>query len=785
MSTRQAVTGVVIALLATGLAAQEGRSTATSPVTTVTDIDGNVYGTVTIGDQVWMAQDLRTTRYRNGDPIGTTTPARLDISGENAPKHQWAYAGDEGNVSTYGRLYTWYAATDSRAIAPAGWHVPTDAEWTALSDFLGGNSAAQGKLKEAGTTHWNGPNADAGNESGFGALPGGNRWPDGRFLGIGDFSHWWTATEHDDKYAWRRILVKDAPAENFRGSADKKIGWLVRCVRDAPVSPAARPHAQENGQSTPADNAPTVTYVANEGFLLEQGGRKVLVDALFDGADDNLAPSPELLEQMTAGRAPFAGVDLLLVTHPHGDHFNPRLVAAHLRASPRTRLIAHTQTVDQLRKEPAFEQIAAQIHEARLDPGGRERVTVNGIPVDVLCLPHGPYYRDGRNVHEQVRNLAFFVDLGGTRFLHMGDAVIDDSSPQLSAYPFREAPVDVLFAQLGLTDAAQRLIAEKIKPSQIVAMHVAPEQVWEEAKKIRTVFPHAIVFKQSMERRSLPIEVDFHNLSGEYFGQTPPGATPEVFARGIVSTDANEHSVPSFSPDGNEVFWWANRWPGPDNKEWEFMSMTMRRENGRWSAPHVTPFGQMVAFAPDGRRAYFGSEKDIWVAEKRGDDWSKPKCLGLVTRYPELREVFSPTIARNGALYFMGYAPGPRNDFGVYRAELVNGDYAKPALLPRSINAPVFLNWAPFIAPDESYLLFSSNRRDPDRDDGDLYISRRLASGDWTDPVSLGETVNTPQQEVFPGLSPDGKYLFFCRTTPGRQNEVYWVSAASIPALRR
>ena len=86
-----------------------------------------------------------------------------------------------------------------------------------------------------------------------------------------------------------------------------------------------------------------------------------------------------------------------------------------------------------------------------------------------------------------------------------------------------------------------------------------------------------------MERRSLAIEVDFHNLSGEYFGQTPPGATPEVFARGIVSTDANEHSVPSFSPDGNEVFWWANRWPGTDNKEWELMSMTMRRENGRWS----------------------------------------------------------------------------------------------------------------------------------------------------------------------------------------------------------
>jgi uncharacterized protein (TIGR02145 family) len=120
----------------------------------VTDIDGNTYRTVTIGSQVWMAEDLRTTRYRNGDLIGTTSPSTLDISGESAPKYQWAYAGDEGNVATYGRLYTWHASTDNRSIAPVGWHVPTDAEWVTLTEFLGGEAAAQGKLKEAGTTHW-------------------------------------------------------------------------------------------------------------------------------------------------------------------------------------------------------------------------------------------------------------------------------------------------------------------------------------------------------------------------------------------------------------------------------------------------------------------------------------------------------------------------------------------------------------------------------------------------------------------------------------------------------
>jgi L-ascorbate metabolism protein UlaG (beta-lactamase superfamily) len=533
------------------------------------------------------------------------------------------------------------------------------------------------------------------------------------------------------------------------------------------------------------DPRPTfdVTYIGNEGFLVQAAGKKVLVDALFtDGFGQYLAPVPELLAQMTSAQDPFAGIDLILVTHPHGDHFNPKPVVAHLRNNPHARLIAHTQTVDQVRKEEGFAQIANQVREVRLQPGARERIVANDITVDALCL----YHAAAEGVDLGSRNLAFVVDLGGgARFLHAGDATLEKSAGHLGAFSFDAAPIDVLFLEyFDRSQATRRLIARTLKPSRIIAMHVPPAQLEEESKKTRAVYPHAIVFKQSMERRSLPIEVDFHNLSGAYFGQPLPDATPQVFARGIVSTDANEHSVPSFSPDGNEVFWWANRWPGPDNKEWELMSMTMRRENGRWSAPHVTSLGQMVALTPDGRRAYFGEEKDIWVAEKQGDDWGEPKCLNLVGRYPELRDVFMPTIARNGTLYFMGYTPGPRNDFGIFRTELVNGEYATPELLPRSINPPPFLNWAPFIAPDESYLLFSSNRRDPDHDGGDLYISRRLADGTWTDPIGLGEPVNTPQQEVFPGLSPDGKYLFFCRSTPDRYNEVYWVSAASIPLLR-
>ena len=129
----------------------------------VTDIDGNVYNTVTKGTQEWMAENLKTTKYDNGDLIATTL---ADITLEVNPKYQWAYDNDEANVATYGRLYTWDAITDGRSVCPTGWHVPTDADFTTLTTFLGGESVAGGKLKESGFTHWLNPNTGATNESG-------------------------------------------------------------------------------------------------------------------------------------------------------------------------------------------------------------------------------------------------------------------------------------------------------------------------------------------------------------------------------------------------------------------------------------------------------------------------------------------------------------------------------------------------------------------------------------------------------------------------------------------
>lgn len=177
----------------------------------VKDIDGNAYRTINIGTQVWMAQNLKTTKYRNGDLIGTTTPATLDIERESTPKYQWAYNGNESNVATHGRLYTWYVATDSRNICPTGWHVPTDAEWTTLTDYLINNGYDYGNGYQgmdiaksmSATAGWVaddtsgsvGNDQVSNNRSGFTALPSGARLEDGNFYHIGHIGNWWSTTE--------------------------------------------------------------------------------------------------------------------------------------------------------------------------------------------------------------------------------------------------------------------------------------------------------------------------------------------------------------------------------------------------------------------------------------------------------------------------------------------------------------------------------------------------------------------------------------------------------------
>jgi uncharacterized protein (TIGR02145 family) len=200
------------------------------PAPPITDTDGNKYNTVTIGTQVWMVENLKTTKYRNGDLIGTTTPATLDITAEPAPKYQWAYEGNENNVATYGRLYTWFAATDPRGICPVGWHVPGYEEWFTLISFQGGTLVAQDKLKEAGAIHWLTLNEGATNSSGFTALPGGLRYDFGGFADIGAYGNWWSSDEYQS-FAYF-LDISSVPKPVLIGLGTENWGFSVRCLRD-------------------------------------------------------------------------------------------------------------------------------------------------------------------------------------------------------------------------------------------------------------------------------------------------------------------------------------------------------------------------------------------------------------------------------------------------------------------------------------------------------------------------------------------------------------------------
>jgi uncharacterized protein (TIGR02145 family) len=199
---------------------------------TISDYDNNVYGTVKIGGQQWMTENLQTTHYLNGDLIATTALVSTDISGETSPKYQWSYEGVQTNTAIYGKLYTYYAVTDSRNVCPAGWHVPGDTEWSALETALGGYSIAGSKLKEPGNSHWLSPyNLDATNETCFHALPGGYRNITGFYSYLGNYGYWWSSTQADVNSAWvRTIFVQTAPIS--RTDFIKKNGASVRCIKD-------------------------------------------------------------------------------------------------------------------------------------------------------------------------------------------------------------------------------------------------------------------------------------------------------------------------------------------------------------------------------------------------------------------------------------------------------------------------------------------------------------------------------------------------------------------------
>ena len=184
---------------------------------------------VLIGKQSWTSENLNVDRFRNGDLIPKAKTIREWEAADNAKSPAWCYYdNDPNNGAKYGKLYNWYAVNDTRGLAPTGWHVPTEAEWTILSDFLGGENQAGTKMKS--TSGWS-ASGNGSNSSGFSCLPGGVRISLGDFFNVGGSGVWWSASEYDGSDALCREL--DANDSNlYRGKSSKDNGFSVRCVRD-------------------------------------------------------------------------------------------------------------------------------------------------------------------------------------------------------------------------------------------------------------------------------------------------------------------------------------------------------------------------------------------------------------------------------------------------------------------------------------------------------------------------------------------------------------------------
>jgi len=202
----------------------------------VEDTDGNCYETIQIGDQLWMAENLKVTHYNNGDEIAH--PSNEDFGSFDEGQYS-VYDNDPSNADIYGNLYNFAAVDDDRGVCPDGFHVPSDGEWTILTDFIApegieswGNSIAGGKMKESGTEHWYSPNTGATNESGFTCLPAGYRNDsNGGYGALGSYGYFWSSSESNSSSAWARELSYNY-SDVIRGSTSKQSGFSIRCSGD-------------------------------------------------------------------------------------------------------------------------------------------------------------------------------------------------------------------------------------------------------------------------------------------------------------------------------------------------------------------------------------------------------------------------------------------------------------------------------------------------------------------------------------------------------------------------
>jgi hypothetical protein len=258
-----------------------------------------------------------------------------------------------------------------------------------------------------------------------------------------------------------------------------------------------------------------------------------------------------------------------------------------------------------------------------------------------------------------------------------------------------------------------------------------------------------------------------------------PGEVPEVFAEDILPIGERMHAAVAFGSRGLEMFW----------HEIPPRMMFIRYIDGTWSEPQTPEFVQEFRclqpfFQPRSNRLYFASSMpggeggmDIWFVDRFGGAWGAPENIGasINTENNEMQ----PSLTAEGAMYYVARIEGKMFERGIFRSRLAAGQYLLRVRLPEPVNTPLFIDYTPCIAPDESYLLFSSNRQNPDKEFCQIYITFLREDGSWSTPVNVCRRLGFDLDARFPALSPDGRYLFF-----SGPEHMHWVSSSIIENIR-
>lgn len=291
----------------------------------------------------------------------------------------------------------------------------------------------------------------------------------------------------------------------------------------------------------------------------------------------------------------------------------------------------------------------------------------------------------------------------------------------------------------------------------------------------------------------------FPVLKSGHLGQKEPGATPEVFALGIVSTVEIEHGNITITPDGSEIFWTSSyKAPLQYGQSGSFKVWSSKRQGNQWSAPQLSfltknemTTDDVPFISPDGKKMIFMSRRsassagrdemneNYWYVERTKTGWSEPRLLDAAIN--DFRVRWQISISKRGSLYFGAIRPDGKGGSDVYTVKFVDGKYAKPEDLGDSLNSPAD-EVAPFVAPDESYIVFSRESRTDRTLKSGLYAAYKKNDDTWTKPVYLGDEINQGGASA-PYVSPDGKFLYFNSGRNGNY-DMYWVSAKIIEALR-